>query len=89
VYQEGLARDSRKAQHPHCGFLKFDSIEVKRLTRRRLPHNVALHFRRVTEQHFHRHIDGAIAEFSIIDRATQRTPLPHCSTSDPSALKTR
>ena len=65
--QERLVRDSRKSQDAHRGFLEFYARQVEKQVRQRSALNVAFHFRRVTEQHFHWHIDRAIAEIPVGD----------------------
>ena len=65
VYQERFIGHCRESQYAQYGLFEFDPFNIQFLLQARHARNVASRFRRLTEQHFHRHVDAMIAELPV------------------------
>src|SRR5690606_33809918 len=69
--QEVLAGDGRQLQYAFCRLLDGDAVELQRQLLDQLtplfPRELALHFRRLAEQHRHRQIDRVVGEDRVAE----------------------
>ena len=67
VDEERLARDGREAQHALEGVLQGDAGRVEHAADARFADDVAVHARRLAEQHAEIHVDRCVLEFRVLD----------------------
>ncbi len=66
-HEEGLVRDRRQPQHAVGRLAQIDGGDIEGGGRAGQPLHVAVHARRLAEEHLERHVDGVVREERVLD----------------------